>query len=512
MLSDLNICSQKGLVERFDGTIGAGTILAPYGGVYRDSPNEAMAALIPTPGETTTATLMSHGYDPELSTWSPFHGAVYAVTESLAKICAAGGDVSRARLTFQEYFERLNRNKLSWGKPAAALLGGLSAQLGFGTASIGGKDSMSGTFEDIHVPPTLVSFAVGMVDARNVVSTDLKGADGHRLALLTLPVDDALVPEYDKALMLYESLHQAILRGDVLSAHTVGRGGIAAAVTMMAMGSRIGVKLTDVAEEELFLPAYGGIVVELKPGAPVPAGLREIGVTTESATLSACGMTLSLSEAHGAWSEPLESVFPTDAKAKHTTAPFIPYETRSAARPKLQIAKPRVFIPSFPGTNCELDSEKAFRRAGAETDVFVFRNLTAKGIEESVEALVRGINAAQIVMLPGGFSAGDEPDGSGKFIATALRNPRIMEAIMNLLNQRDGLMLGICNGFQALIKLGLVPYGEIRTIRGGRPDPDLQHHRPPRRHACADGRFLRQIPVDGGRERRRRPSGRDFPR
>jgi len=230
MLSDLNICSQKGLVERFDGTIGAGTILAPYGGVYRDSPNEAMAALIPTPGETTTATLMSHGYDPELSTWSPFHGAVYAVTESLAKICAAGGDVSRARLTFQEYFERLNRNKLSWGKPAAALLGGLSAQLGFGTASIGGKDSMSGTFEDIHVPPTLVSFAVGMVDARNVVSTDLKGAEGHRLALLTLPVDDALVPEYDKALMLYESLHQAILRGDVLSAHTVGRGGIAAAV------------------------------------------------------------------------------------------------------------------------------------------------------------------------------------------------------------------------------------------------------------------------------------------
>ena len=474
MLSDLNICSQKGLVERFDGTIGAGTILAPYGGVYRDSPNEAMAALIPTPGETTTATLMSHGYDPDLSTWSPFHGAVYAVTESLAKICAAGGDVSRARLTFQEYFERLNRNKLSWGKPAAALLGGLSAQLGFGTASIGGKDSMSGTFEDIHVPPTLVSFAVGMVDARNVVSTDLKGAEGHRLALLTLPVDDALVPEYDKALMLYESLHQAILRGDVLSAHTVGRGGIAAAVTMMAMGSRIGVKLTDVAEEELFLPAYGGIVVELKAGAPVPAGLREIGVTTESATLSACGMTLSLSEAHGAWSEPLESVFPTDAKAKHTTAPFIPYEARSAARAKLQIAKPRVFIPSFPGTNCELDSEKAFRRAGAETDVFVFRNLTAKGIEESVEALVKGINAAQIVMLPGGFSAGDEPDGSGKFIATALRNPRIMEAIMNLLNQRDGLMLGICNGFQALIKLGLVPYGEIRTIR--EDDPTLTYN------------------------------------
>ena len=282
------------------------------------------------------------------------------------------------------------------------------------------------------------------------------------------------MPEYDKALMLYESLHQAILRGDVLSAHTVGRGGIAAAVTMMAMGSRVGVKLTDVTEEELFLPALRRHCGRAEGGAPVPAGLREIGVTTESATLSACGMTLSLSEAHGAWSEPLESVFPTDAKAKHTTAPFIPYEARSAARAKLQIAKPRVFIPSFPGTNCELDSEKVSCRAGAETDVFVFRNLTAKGIEESVEALVKGINAAQIVMLPGGFSAGDEPDGSGKFIATALRNPRIMEAIMNLLNQRDGLMLGICNGFQALIKLGLVPYGEIRTIR--EDDPTLTYN------------------------------------
>ena len=473
MLGDLNICSQKGLVERFDGTIGASTILAPYGGIYRDSPNEAMAALIPTEGETTTATLMSHGYDPYLSEWSPFHGAVYAVTESLAKICAAGGDVSRARLTFQEYFERLNKAPLSWGKPAAALLGGLSAQLGFGTASIGGKDSMSGTFEDIHVPPTLVSFAVGMVDAGDVVSTDLKGA-GHRLALLELPVDADLVPEYDKALMLYEALHQAILRGDVLSAHTVGRGGIAAAVTMMALGSRVGVNLTDVQEDEIFLPRYGSIVVELKDGASVPAGLRVIGMTAENAAISALGMSLSLAEAKNAWSEPLESVFPTDSNAKHTTAPFIPYEQRSTARPAVKIAKPRVFIPSFPGTNCELDSEKAFRRAGAETDVFVFRNLTPAGIEESVEALAKGIDRAQIVMLPGGFSAGDEPDGSGKFIATALRNPRIMEAIMNLLNKRDGLILGICNGFQALIKLGLVPYGEIRTL--GENDPTLTYN------------------------------------
>ena len=470
MLADLNICSQKGLVERFDGTIGAGTILAPYGGAFRESPNEAMAALIPTEGETTTATLMSHGYDPYLSEWSPFHGAVYAVTESLAKICAAGGDVSRARLTFQEYFEKLGKEPTRWGKPAAALLGGLSAQLGFGTASIGGKDSMSGTFEDIHVPPTLVSFAVNAVDAGRVISTDFKGAD-HRVALLSLPVDEALVPQYDKALMLYESLHQAILRGDVIAAHTVGRGGIAAAVTMMALGSRIGVELTGVSREELFLPRYGSIVCELAEGAPIPAGLSIIGFTSAHAAINALGDTLSLAEARTAWSEPLESVFPTKAEGRSTTAPFMPYDQRNTARPAVHIARPRVFIPSFPGTNCELDSAKAFRRAGAEVETFVFRNLTAKGIEESVEAIVRGIGNAQIVMLPGGFSAGDEPDGSGKFIATALRNPRIMEAIMELLGKRDGLMLGICNGFQALIKLGLVPYGEIRTLR--EDDPTL---------------------------------------
>ncbi len=473
MLSDLNICSQKGLVERFDATIGASTILAPYGGETRESPNEAMAALIPVDGETTTATLMSHGYDPELSTWSPFHGAVYAVTESLAKICAAGGDVSRARLTFQEYFERLNQNEKSWGKPTAALLGGLSAQLGFGTASIGGKDSMSGTFEDIHVPPTLVSFAVNAVEASDVVSTDLKGA-GHKLVLLTLPVDEQLVPEYNKALMLYESLHQAILRGDILATHTVGRGGVAAAVTMMALGNRVGVKLTGVEENDLFLPQYGCIIAELKEGAPIPAGLREIGVTTDDAMLSACGMELALEEASAAWKNPLESIFPTDAGEKETDVPFEPYTTRLDIHPAIHVARPRVFIPSFPGTNCELDSARAFNRAGAETDVFVFRNLTARGIEESVEAIVRGIEKAQIVMLPGGFSAGDEPDGSGKFIATALRNPRIMEAIMNLLNQRDGLMLGICNGFQALIKLGLVPYGEIRTLT--ETDPTLTYN------------------------------------
>ena len=308
------------------------------------------------------------------------------------------------------------------------------------------------------------------VDAGRVISTDFKGAD-HRVALLSLPVDEALVPQYDKALMLYESLHQAILRGDVIAAHTVGRGGIAAAVTMMALGSRIGVELTGVSREELFLPRYGSIVCELAEGAPIPAGLSIIGFTSAHAAINALGDTLSLAEARTAWSEPLESVFPTKAEGRSTTAPFMPYDQRSTARPAVRVARPRVFIPSFPGTNCELDSAKAFRRAGAEVETFIFRNLTAKGIEESVEAIVRGIGNAQIVMLPGGFSAGDEPDGSGKFIATALRNPRIMEAIMELLTKRDGLMLGICNGFQALIKLGLVPYGEIRTLR--EDDPTL---------------------------------------
>ena len=368
---------------------------------------------------------------------------------------------------------RSGKDEKRWGKPAAALLGGLSAQLGFGTASIGGKDSMSGTFEDIHVPPTLVSFAVTAVEAKNIISTDFKGGD-HRIALLRLPVDSHLLPEYDKALMRYDLLRQAIERGDVLAAHTVGRGGIAAAVTMMALGSRVGVSLDGVTEEELFLPAYGSIVCELADGAPVPAGMEVIGFTSGHPMVNALDTVLSLEEAYKAWTAPLESVFPTSAPAKHSVAPYKPFVARNTNRPAVHVAKPRVFIPSFPGTNCELDSAKAFRRAGAEVETFIFRNLTARGIEESVEAIVKGIENAQIVMLPGGFSAGDEPDGSGKFIATALRNPRIMDAIHALLDQRDGLMLGICNGFQALIKLGLVPYGEIRTL--DESDPTLTYN------------------------------------
>ena len=470
-LSDLNVCSQKGLVECFDGTIGAGTVLAPYGGLHRETPVEAMAALLPVDGETSTATLMAHGYDPYLSSWSPFHGAVYAVTHSLAKIVAAGGDARTCRLTFQEYFERLNKDPEKWGNPVAAMLGGLAAQLAYGTASIGGKDSMSGTFEDIHVPPTLVSFAVNVADVRDVVSGEFKSA-GHQLGLLRAPRTDALLPDTDAMLALYDRLGELMRAGKVVAAHTVERGGIAAAVTMMALGNRIGAKLrTDLTAEDLFLPLYGSIVVEMAAGERVPAEFEPLGETVAQPALSAGEAAISLCEARKAWCRPLESVFPTKAEAPMTAAPYVPFGTREAKRPAVRVAKPRVFIPAFPGTNCEMDSARAFRRAGAEVETFIFKNLTPQGVEESAQALERGIRNAQIVMLPGGFSAGDEPDGSGKFIATALRNPRVADAIDELLGARDGLMLGICNGFQALVKLGLLPYGDMRIL--SESDPTL---------------------------------------
>ena len=473
-LSDLNVCSQKGLVECFDGTIGAGTVLAPYGGLYRDTPVEAMAALLPVDGETTTATLMAHGYDPYLSSWSPFHGAALAVTESLAKIAAAGGDARTCRLTFQEYFERLNKDSEKWGAPVAAMLGGLWAQLAYGTASIGGKDSMSGTFEDIHVPPTLVSFAVNVLNAGDVISGELKSA-GHKLALLRCPMTDALLPDAQALLSLYDELHALVQAGKVVAAHTVGRGGVAAAVTMMALGNRIGVRLRgDLTAEDLFLPLFGSIVVEMAAGEDVPARFEALGETVKESAITVGEVKVSLCEARRAWKEPLESVFPTRAAAPMTAAPYVPYERREEKRPAVRVARPRVFIPSFPGTNCEMDSARAFRRAGAEVETFIFKNLTPAGIEESARALERGIQNAQIVMLPGGFSAGDEPDGSGKFIATALRHPRVAEAIRDLLGRRDGLMLGICNGFQALIKLGLLPYGDIRVL--GEDDPTLTYN------------------------------------
>ena len=464
-LQDLNVCSQKGLVERFDSTIGAETLLAPYGGKYRLTPNEAMAAKLPVMGHTNTATLMSHGYDPYLSTWSPFHGALYAVVESASKIAAAGGDVRTIRLTFQEFFERLNKDPEKWGRPLASLLGALTAQLRLGIPSIGGKDSMSGTFEDISVPPTLISIAVNVLDARTVISDELKGPD-HRLYALIVPRDKYMMPRWDELLDMYDGLHRLALDGKILSAHTVGQGGIAAAVSLMAFGNRLGVKLNpDWETYPLFLPEYGSIIIEVDDtfnADELPACAHPLGVTTKDNFIEACGERVMLDDAIAAWQAPLSDVFPEKDGRAPVKVGYEKYTERSAHRPAVKIAKPRVLVPVFPGTNCEYDTQRAFERAGAKVDVALIRNLSQADVEQSVEELVKLINSANIIALPGGFSGGDEPDGSAKFIAATLRNPAIADAIMEMLNKRDGLMLGICNGFQALIKLGLVPYGEIR--------------------------------------------------
>ena len=464
-LQDLNVCSQKGLVERFDSTIGAETLLAPYGGKYRLTPNEAMAAKLPVMGHTNTATLMSHGYNPYLSSWSPFHGAMYAVVESVAKIAAAGGDVRTVRLTFQEFFERLNKDPEKWGRSLASLLGALTAQLKLGIPSIGGKDSMSGTFEDISVPPTLISIAVNVLDARTVISDEFKSA-GHKLYVLLAPRDKYMVPRWNKLLEMYDGLHRLALDGKILSAHTVGQGGIAAAVSLMAFGNRLGIDINPNWEiYPLFLPEYGSIVIEVEDDFDeneLPVGAHLLGRTTDGNCINACGESILLEDAIAAWQAPLADVFPVnDGRAPLKTG-FKPYTERSTHRSAVKIAKPRVLIPVFPGTNCEYDTARAFERAGAKVDVALIRNLSQADVETSVSELVKLINTANIIALPGGFSGGDEPDGSAKFIAATLRNPAIAEAIMELLNKRDGLMLGICNGFQALIKLGLVPYGEIR--------------------------------------------------
>ena len=457
-IQDLNVCSQKGLVERFDGTIGAATILEPYGGKTRLTPNEAMAAKLPAGGKTECCTLMSHGYDPCLCSWSPFHGAIYSVVEALAKLAAAGGDALKARLSFQEYFEHLGDAPEKWGKPLAAVLGGLRAQLEFGTAAIGGKDSMSGTFEHLTVPPSLVCFAVVAGDARNVVSPEFKGA-GHLVSLLPVVRLADGTPDFEALRRNFAALRDFIREGKILAAQTVGRGGVAVALTKMCFGNLVGFRGDAPAElGRLFVPEYGAILVESTgelPGYPV------IGKTTDDAAITIGDkMRYPLHEAIPAWERPLEKIFPT----RHPEVPVATWEpcgTRANLSPAVKCARPRVLIPVFPGTNCEVDTANAFAMAGAIPERILVRNLSAACIEESVDALVKGIRNAQIVAFPGGFSGGDEPDGSGKFIATTFRNPRVREAMEELLQNRDGLVLGICNGFQALIKLGLVPYGEI---------------------------------------------------
>lgn len=470
-LSDLNVCSQKGLVEMFDSSIGAGTVTMPYGGIYQLTPIQTMIAKLPVlKGKTDTVTMMSYGFDPYLSSWSPYHGAVYAVIHSVAKIAASGGDVTKIRFTFQEYFERLGEQPERWGKPMAALLGAYAAQIGLGLPSIGGKDSMSGSFNEIDVPPTLVSFAVDVASAENVVTPELKEA-GNVLLKLDIQKDAYDLPDYDSVMQLYQELYKAIQAGMVRSAYAVGYGGTVEAVSKMAFGNKLGVKLEGISKDALLAKEYGSIIIETKPEhvAKLEVLGTVIGHVTADALLTYADTVVTMEEAIVAWTGTLERVFPTRSDVEQNPVRNELYQTKDICICKYKTAKPKVFIPVFPGTNCEYDSAKAFEQAGAEVETAVFKNLDAQGIRDSVELFTRGIRKAQIIMFPGGFSAGDEPDGSGKFIATAFRNEKIREEVMKLLQERDGLALGICNGFQALIKLGLVPYGEIRPQQEDSP-------------------------------------------
>ena len=473
-LKRLEVCSQKGLSERFDSSIGAGTVLMPFSGKYQLTPEEAMVAKIPLEkGETDDATAMSYGYIPGISRWSPFHGAAYAVVESLSKLLAVGADPAAARLTFQEYFERLHEVPQRWGKPAAALLGAFIAQVNMGNPAIGGKDSMSGSFEDLDVPPTLVSFAVAMTKASKTVSACFSKA-GSQVWLVPVPENASThLPDWEKLKAVYQKIYHLMEEGKVLSASVVREGGAAAAVCRMCFGNQMGFQFDGVPTMEgLFAPVSGSLVLEVNGKTGLEAvGGAVLGTVCQEPVVSIGSEKLSLAALTEAWEKPLEKVFPTRAKAKAYFCEVPLYTARNQKPPVIQCAKPRVFIPAFPGTNCEVDTARAFERAGAKADVLIVKNLTPSDIEETIEAMVKAIENAQIVMLPGGFSGGDEPDGSGKFIATAFRNPRVAQAVSELLEKRDGLMLGICNGFQALIKLGLVPYGKIMEIK--ETDPTL---------------------------------------
>ena len=474
-LCRLEVCSQKGLVERFDSSIGAATVNMPYAGVYQLTPEEAMVAKLPLEhGQTDDATVMAYGFIPGVSRWSPFHSAAFAVTESLAKLAAVGCDPAEARLTFQEYFERLGNKPERWGKPAAALLGALTAQAGYGTPSIGGKDSMSGSFNELDVPPTLVSFAVGMSKASHT-GTALLQHPGSKVYLLQIPVKEATgLPDYKNAMALMQAVCAGVQNKSVLSAAVVKEGGAAAAVCKMAFGSKLGFTFAQGLDAAtLFAPYEGSFVVEIPEDGVLADSLAPyataLGTVNGNGIFILDGDVLTADELIAAWSSKLESVFPTDS-GKSATVEDVPlYKERSIFVSQNKVARPRVFIPAFPGTNCEVDTARAFEQAGADPHILVVGNLTPAAINETIEKMVEEIKQAQIVMLPGGFSGGDEPEGSGKFIATTFRNPAVAEAVTQLLNCRDGLMLGICNGFQALIKLGLVPYGKIVNIQENDP-------------------------------------------
>ena len=464
-LADLNVCSQKGLVEMFDGSIGAGSVFMPYGGQYQLTETQSMVAKVPVQnGKTDTVTMMSYGFDPYLSSWSPYHGAAYAVTESVARIVATGGDYKKIRFTFQEYFRRMTEDPKRWSQPFSALLGAYAAQMGFGLPSIGGKDSMSGTFNEIDVPPTLVSFAVDVAKIQDVITPELKKA-GNKLVWLRAPRDQYDLPDYAGIMDQYEKLHNDIQDGKVVSAYALDRHGIAAAVSKMAFGNALGVKIEhNLDPRDFFAPGFGDIIMEVPADKVGELSITYtlIGEVTDDGKFSYGNTVITEKEAEEAWKGTLERVFKTaSGEDNEKQAKDELYHAENIYVCKHKVAKPRVFIPVFPGTNCEYDSTRAFERAGAEVDVKVFKNLTAEDIHDSVELFTKAIDQAQIIMFPGGFSAGDEPDGSAKFFATAFQNAKIKEAVMKLINERDGLALGICNGFQALIKLGLVPYGEI---------------------------------------------------
>ncbi len=473
-LSDLNVCSQKGLVERFDGSIGAGSVYTPYGGRYQLTETQSMVAKLPVAGgKTDTVTMMSYGFDPYLSSWSPYHGAVYAVLESVSRIVAAGGDFHKIRFTFQEYFRRMSEEPSRWSQPVAALLGAYSAQIGFGLPSIGGKDSMSGSFNEIDVPPTLVSFAVDVAKEKNILTPELKNP-GNELVLFTVPKDGYDLPMYDTVMKIYDAVHELTEKRALISVYALDGKGLAAAISKMAFGNKLGVTLSDnVSLETLFAPGFGNLAAEVPSGkmeevkktleaARLLDFVTSVGRVNEESAFIYGDMKLSMEDAISAWTGTLEKVFPTRAAFDTKEVETGIYKTDKVYVCKHKVAKPTVFIPVFPGTNCEYDSARAFEAAGADVITKVFKNLSEEDIRDSVDIFEKAIAKSQIIMFPGGFSAGDEPEGSAKFFATAFRNERLKEAVNKLLNERDGLMLGICNGFQALIKLGLLPYGEIR--------------------------------------------------
>ena len=467
LLKDLNVCSQKGLVERFDSSIGANSVLMPYGGRYQMTETQSMVAKLPVlTGKCDTVSMMSYGFDPYLSSWSPYHGAIYAVLESIAKIVATGGDYKKIRFTFQEYFKRMSENASSWGQPFSALLGAYDAQMGFSLPSIGGKDSMSGTFQDIEVPPTLVSFAVDIATTKDIVTPELKQAGN---ALIWIPIQkNALdVPVYEQVKAQYERTTRAMREKMIVSAYALDRHGIAAGVSKMAFGNRLGVRFAkNVDGADLFAPAFGDLIAEVAKNCldELQVEYKIIGEVIKEEAFLYKGERISLKEAQGAWEETLETVFATvSGEEAHTfQIETTPYQAKDIYVCNHKVAQPTVFIPVFAGTNCEYDSKRAFEEAGAKVVTKVFRNLTAEDIRDSVQVFEREIAKSQIIMFPGGFSAGDEPDGSAKFFATAFQNEKLKESVMNLLNNRDGLVLGICNGFQTLVKLGLLPYGEIK--------------------------------------------------